>query len=55
MLCTPNALSQDGGLALGAQAGEVRETLAAGASPRAPCRRDAIQFRARSPAVTLAD
>jgi hypothetical protein len=24
MLCTPNSLSQDGGLALGAQAGEAR-------------------------------
>jgi len=24
MLCTPNSLSQDGGLALGAQAGETR-------------------------------
>jgi hypothetical protein len=36
MLCTPNALSQGGELALGAQAGEarLREALAAGGFTR---------------------
>jgi ubiquinone/menaquinone biosynthesis C-methylase UbiE len=36
MLCTPNSLSQDGGLALGAQAGEarLREVVAAGGFTR---------------------
>ena len=50
MLCTPASLSQEVGLALGAQAGEQRltEVLERGRlQPGAPGRRDAVQHRAR--------
>ena len=54
LLCTPASLSQDVGLALGAQAGEarIREVVeAAGFTPLPPRGRDAVQPGVRSEAV----
>ena len=54
-LCTPASLSQEVGLALGAQAGEarIRDVVAAGGfTPLPPRGRDAVQPRVRGPAVT---
>ena len=55
LLCTPGSLSQDVGLALGAQAGEAR--IARGrhrgrVHPLPPRRRDAVQHRLRGATVT---
>ena len=53
-LCVPNALSQPGGYALGAQAGEaaIRQVVTdAGLHPVPPGRRDAVQPRLRGPSV----
>ena len=53
-LCVPNALSQPGGYALGAQAGEaaIREVATeAGLHPVPPGRADAVQPGLRDPAV----
>ena len=53
-LCVPNALSQDGGYSLGAQAGEepIRRLAAdAGYTGIPPGRRDALQHRLRGPPI----
>ena len=55
LLCTPASLSQDVGLALGAQAGEsrIRDVVASGGpAPVLPGQRDAVQPRVRGAAVT---
>ena len=57
LLCTPASLSQEVGLALGAQAGEarIREVVTAGGlQPLPPRRRDAVQPRLRGPALSRA-
>ena len=54
-LCTPASLSQEVGLALGAQAGEarIRDVVSAGGFTPLPARgRDAVQPRVRGAAVT---
>ena len=54
LLCTPASLSQEVGLALGAQAGEarIRDVVDVGrADALPPRRRDAVQPRVRSEAV----
>ena len=55
LLCTPASLSQEVGLALGAQAGEarIRDVVSAGGfTPLPPRRRDAVQPRVRGAAVS---
>ena len=55
LLCTPASLSQEVGLALGAQAGEarIRDVVAAGGFTPLPARgRDAVQPRVRGAAVS---
>ena len=57
LLCTPSSLSQDVGLALGAQAGEARirdVVTSAGFSRFRRVERDAVQHRVRGSAVTTA-
>ena len=56
LLCTPASLSQEVGLALGAQAGEARIRDVVDERrlhPLPPRRRDAVQPRLRGAAVTL--
>ena len=55
LLCTPASLSQDVGLALGAQAGEsrIRDVVTSGRPhPLPPGQRDAVQHRVRSAPMT---
>ena len=57
LLCTPASLSQEVGLALGAQAGEARHPrrrLGGGSHPLPPRGRDALQPRLRGAALTVA-
>ena len=54
LLCTPASLSQEVGLALGAQAGEarIRDVVTSGGFTRVPPRgRDAVQPRVRGTAL----
>ena len=54
-LCVPNALSQDGGYSLGAQAGEARDPPAGHRrrlQPVPPGGRDPVQPRVRGPALS---
>ena len=58
LLCTPASLSQEVGLALGAQAGEARirdVVTSGGLHPVPPGGRDAVQPRLRGAALTLSD